>query len=221
MPQSFTILAVILLLIGVFLFISVGDLAAKVFKITTRTANSFSTLVSAIEGVEEGSQDPVAFFLDKDKYAVFGFAPNAERLELIVTFQSKESLVRYLTRPSPETQCKKDKSCVCLCSEISVDEKEFRCTGKMDCRSLENVIITDYTYVNELRQGLNTVTYSWKNGFGIIRSSDFPTLLQQIFRISSKDTLKALYVRKDFGRVGVCPQSKCEVIDPTKWGAAI
>jgi len=211
MSKGFVTMTIILLLIGIFLFITVGEAAVKIFKITTRTASSFNTLVSAIEGVEEGSQDPVAFFLDKDKYAIFGFAPNADRLELIFTSQSKESVVRYLTRPGQETNCPKEKSCVCLCSEISLDEKEFRCTGKMDCRSLENVIITDYTSINELRQGLNTVTYSWKNGFGIIRSSDLPKLFQQILKISSGDNLKALYVRKDFGRVGVCPQRNCQV----------
>ncbi len=217
MAKGFVTIAIILLVIGIILFVFATEIAIDIFKITTRTSNSFNTLVSAIESVEEGSQDPVAFFLDNDKNAVFGFAPNADKLELVLTLQSKESTVRPLTRPSQETGCKKESSCVCICSEILIDDKEFRCVGTMNCRSLDNVIITDYTHINDLRQGLNTVTYSWKNGFGIIRSSDFPRLFQEIFGIYAKDTLNALYVRKDFGKVGVCPKRNCNVISPSSY----
>ncbi|MBI2546276.1 hypothetical protein HYV81_03790 [Candidatus Woesearchaeota archaeon] len=199
----------------------VGKIAYDIFAVSFRTSNSFTTMIGKMESVKEGSQDPLAFFLDKDKNAILAFSPDAQRLELInKEYNGAELMLTYVERLST---CQKGKSCICLCSELSVGESigsESRCTAAAECRALNTVAITSYTLISERRSdqvgsSKNLMqSYFWKNGFAIVRSETLPAYFNNIPGIKINQNVKAVYVRKDLGKVGVCTTSNCEILPP-------
>jgi len=229
MSKAFVTITVILLVIGVLLFITVGGLAAKVFRvsISTRTSDSFKTVVAEIESLEDGSRTPVAFFFDNDNNALLGFSPNNDRLEWVHiseikdsksgTVRYEENVVRYMNRLS-DKNCPRDKSCMCICGELILSGKEFTCSGKITCKPLDRAVITDYTYLSRVipevrdveRDLSNSEHYYWKNGFAIIRGSKYPQYLYDSGIVVS-DNIKTVYLEKESGKVAVCAKINCNV----------
>ena len=64
-----------------------------------------------------------------------------------------------------------------------------------------------------MRQGLRQNAYYWKNGFAVIRSSEFPELFIQL-QVATRDPIKGLYATKAAGKVGVCAKTDCVITAP-------
>lgn len=223
MPKAFATITFILLVIGALLFVLVGKIAADFFAITVRTSNSFSELVTKIQTVKDGSQEPQGFFLDTDKNALLGFAPQASRIELInKEYNGFETILTYIERPDT---CQKDASCICMCTELLPGQtigSQSKCTIAKECKSLpsDRTRITSYTFISERASdhvGSSKKlmqSYFWKHGFVILRSEQLPGYFNNIQGIKINQNLKAVYIRNDLGNVGVCATSRCEVLAP-------
>ncbi len=213
MAKGFMTYLVVAILIGLAIFLFVGKIAADVFQIGTRTTSSFNTLIETMKNIKNnGNQESVAFIFDNDKNALLGFAPNAPRLEWIIVSNTNEDVVRYTPRPDAAL-CPKDKSCLCVCGEITLGQKDLSCTGKLTCQSLDTVQIADYTYISKIPGGAVAKNYYWKNGFAVIRSSEFPQGYIDL-GVAMKDNLKGVYVAKEAGKISVCGKSDCRVGSP-------
>ena len=65
MAKGQALYVVIALVITSILLFSAWSIFADVFNLSTRTTNSFSNIVEALENLkQDGDQDPVAFFFD-------------------------------------------------------------------------------------------------------------------------------------------------------------
>ena len=136
-------------IVALALFIPTVLWASSFFKLSDKSLASYNELVITISGIKEGeiassalaiSKDTLIFGVSKnaDKAESYVIRPNENILEFFRTISgSKKEPGAYIDRPS---ECKKEKSCLCLCKKgFSIEENKITCKNKPICNSFENI----------------------------------------------------------------------------------
>jgi len=180
------------------------------FNPDSKYENSFKDFVKSINELDKPS-DTASISL-REQHAIIGFSKESKQWqyhEVSIITKFKPGIHSFIEKPKV-SQCN-GQACICLCSDISIDEKELSCK-ELKCESLKEDI-SDFNLIrfNPFWQR-GTFDY-WNGGFLFgrsIRDSGFSTNYNGIItKISTESNTLRIQKRKIAGKtlINVCREN--------------